>query len=181
MVRASTKESNPAGGGLIPAGRYHFSIEEAKEVVNGDRVNVEVHVTALAGTNPAGVGSTYKDFFPVVGKAVDRLFSLAVATGVLSKDTWNAAKQADADIEVNETEMIGRTFCGEIQLKEYKGQNAEHQGKHFPSLDFRIWSPTDPKAADIPKDPAVMKSLGVAAPAATPVAAAANGDGWGDL
>lgn len=160
MVKCATSEANLDVGGMIEAGRYHFAIDSQTLRNYDGRETIEVDLVVLSGTNQAMVNRKHKEFFSLDGKAVGRFFQLAMAAGLTTKDALKAAQDSGAEVEIDETLLPGRTFCGEVRLEEYRGRKAENQGKSFPQLGFRLWSPLSKEAADIPKDPTVMAMLG---------------------
>lgn len=159
MVGVDTSESKPdAGSGGVEAGEYHWMIEEVDVESNDNGQSLKVICSVLAGTTAGQVGHKQTEFFQLAGKAVDRLRRLLVATHMMTDEQWRA--RIGQPLEFDEALLKGRQFCARVKLEPYRGKKAEHQGKHFPAMNFDIWSVWDEKAKHIPKDQELLAMLG---------------------
>lgn len=166
MVVADTSESRPdAGAGMVEAGEYHWVIEEVNAETSDFGTSLKVVSSVLAGTTPGQTGKKQTEFFQCSGKAVDRLRRLLVATQIMTDEEWVA--RIGQPLEFDERLLKGRQFCARIKMDPYRGNKEEHKGKHFPAMNFDIWSIWDEKAKHIPKDPEMLSLLG-SPPAAAP-------------
>lgn len=172
MVKVATHDTNPDGGGGIDKnGEYHFTIESYEDggFSSDDSPQFRIEFQCHAGTESGQAGKKFSDFFPYAGKRAGRFLQLACAVGLITKEQWKAAKEGNADIEIDENDLIGRQLCMGVTMEPYKGKNEEkaqqYQGRLFPNVGFNIWGVFDDRSAKIPKDPTLMKML--KAPAST--------------
>ena len=162
MVRVPTAETNPDGGSgdwLSNIGGFHFFVEDVQEGVSKEKQTPSLDVTCvvLAGTDQSQVGRKTVNSLYLTPKNYNKLAEFAIAVGLITREDWKTAKDAGTDLEFDEQQMIGRSFCAEVEWDEYNG-------KKRPKIGFKVWDPRDPKAAHIPKD-----------------AAGASGEDWGAL
>ena len=136
--------TNDYSSGMLEAGIYHFAIAGVKP----DNSNLIVECKILAGTTPGQVGKTQNEYFNLSGKALNRLFALAIATGLkpigeqapLTSQRLQQLQAQGQPCNIDENQFIGRSFIGEIQMEKYVGQDPEKQDKSYPRLGFRIHS-----------------------------------------
>jgi hypothetical protein len=123
-------------------------------------VSLKVAFSVLAGTDHAQVGKRITEYFQVDGKAVDKLYNLAEAVGLLTAEQRRAAAEAGVGLEVDETLMKGRTCCGEIKMEPNMRQNPATGAREidpekpgpFPKIGFRTFAVGSKKAEGIPLD-----------------------------
>ncbi len=158
MVRASTSETNPDGGGsgIKHDCDCHLMCEKV-ELSHGNQdgvesLSVKCEFVVLASTVKEEVGKKINEFFPVAGKAAGKFLNLAVAAALITKDQWRQAREQAADIEIDENQLRGRQICAEVRLEKYVGKKVEYQGKSFANIGFRTYHPLDPKCTAWPKD-----------------------------
>jgi hypothetical protein len=193
MVRVNAGMANPEGGPSVPPGRYHAVVESAVLEDNGTKLKVTFKF--LAGTNVAGVGKTFTDWFHFTDKAMGRAFQLAVALGFLTKAQWKQAHEGQLEVDLPLEKSAGLQLCLELVMMPYGGQKPEYQGKLFANVansGFAMWHVLDEKCQDIPKEPnyynlalqmaqkqtATTQAAAQAAPGQAPAAAPAT-SGWG--
>lgn len=183
-----TQEFKEAGP--LENGTYHLRIDTIAQEYGA----LKVGMTVLAGTKPEMAGRKLSEMFNLEGKALNRLYVLAMACGIvpigdaapLNPKRLEQLKASGQNCDIDEQHFIGRSFIGTSELKPYQGKKEELAGKSFPNLDFRIYSvwksqelacPLDQANAQymaglVPK-PASMTPPPPAAPPAAPVAPAA--------
>jgi hypothetical protein len=188
MVKANTADTNPdGGGGGLQPGKYHFLInkveveerqkqdweksppedvfDEHGEPVMQPTVVVTWEVLAgvlaksATGTIDDMVEKNHKEYFNLGGKATGRFFQLCAATDVYSKEQWKVDRESGVEVDIDETELDGRQFFGEIQLEEQK--TGKNKGQKFPRIGFRIWHPFHDhgKVKDIPRNEEMFSML----------------------
>ena len=128
--------------GMLDAGTYHFGISKS-EVGKSGKLEVECHI--LAGTTGGQVGKRQTEFFGLDGKALNRLYSLAIACGIvpvgdaapLTSQRLQQLQASKQPCNLDEAQFVGRSFIGEVVLEEYKGQDPEKAGRRYPNIVFR--------------------------------------------
>jgi hypothetical protein len=146
MVRAEAGETNP-NGQYIGQGLCHLMILRAVEGGGDDAGKLLVDVNVLASTNPANTRITQTEKFAISGKGAGRLFMMLVATGIITKEQWEAAKEANQGINFDEKLLHGRQFGAGFEPEEFNG-------KTYNKMGFRIYSLDDPAMEKCPKDQA---------------------------
>lgn len=166
MVKVVTSDvdMHKGGGPRIGNDKCHMMIEESMVVEGNYGTQVKVEMTALAPENL--IGAKYTEFFGFTDKdgnhspgAVKRFLLFCVKAGLMTLEQADA-QAATGEIDIDETELVGRSVCVDFKLKPYKGQKAEHQGKSFPEMGFGVFSPLDKETDGWPKDPTIMAMLG---------------------
>lgn len=146
----------------------HLWIEEAVAESGNKGVSVRVKATVKAATDSAQVGKSITEFFQIEGNAVDKLYNLAEAVGLITAQQRAAAAKAGVGMEIREDLMRGRQFCAQIKMEPNMrknpttGQNEVDPEKPgpYPRLGFNTFGVFDDKAKAIPKDPALLAMLG---------------------
>jgi hypothetical protein len=158
--------------------KAHLIIERAEAKTNDRGTTVEIKFNLLAATDPSQVGKSLTEFFQTDGGAVDKLYNVAEAVGLITHDQRKAAAEAGVGMNIDEMAMKGRQLCGEIKMELNQRKNPatgqletdpEKPGP-FPRVGFRTFALTSPKAKDIPKDPQFLAMLGKQPPPAPPTA-----------
>lgn len=158
--------------------KCHLMIERAEAKTNDRGTTVEIKFNLLAATDPTQVGKSVTEFFQTDGAAVDKLYNVAEAVGLITHDQRKAAAEAGVGMNIDEMAMKGRQLCGEIKMELNQRKNPatgqletdpEKPGP-FPRIGFRTFALTSPRAKDIPKDPQFLAMLGKQPPPAPPTA-----------
>lgn len=131
--------------GMLDGGIYHFGISKSEVGKSG---KLEVECKVLAGTTGGQVGKHQTEFFGLDGKALNRLYSLAIACGIvpvgdaapLTPQRLQQLQAAGQPCNIDEAQFVGRSFIGEVVLEEYKGADPEKAGRKYPNVGFRIHS-----------------------------------------
>jgi hypothetical protein len=154
--------------------KAHVMIDSA-EAKGGDRgTSVEVKFSILACTDPLQVGKTITEFLQCEGNAVDKLYNVAEAIGQITHEQRIAAAQGGMGMDIDETQWKGRQLCVEIKMEPNMRKNLatgqyevdpEKPGP-FPRVGFRSFAVTSPRAADVPKDAAMLQAAGIKLPTA---------------
>lgn len=148
--------------------KAHLIIERAEAKTNDRGTTVEMKFNILAATDPSQVGKSLTEFFQTEGGAVDKLYNVAEAVGLITHEQRKAAAEAGHGLEIDECAMKGRQLCGEIKMELNQRKNPatgqletdpEKPGP-FPRIGFRTFALTSPRAKDIPKDPQFLAMLG---------------------
>jgi hypothetical protein len=143
--------------GMLDGGIYHFLISKSA-VGNSGKLEVECQI--LAGTTGGQVGKRQTEFFGLDGKALNRLYSLAIACGIvpvgdtapLTPQRLQQLQAAGQPCNIDEAHFVGRSFIGEVVLEEYKGNDPEKAGRKYPNIGFRIHSVYKSKEFNCPLD-----------------------------
>lgn len=146
----------------------HLMVEDVSlETKNG--VSVKCVFTVLASTDPSQVGKTQTEYYPVDGKAVDKLYNLAEACGLITAQQRKAAAEQGVGLEIREDLLKAKQLCAKIQMEPNMRKNPatgatevdpEKPGP-YPRIGFRTFAVTDAKAKDIPKDQQFLALMGV--------------------
>jgi hypothetical protein len=159
-------------------------IEDAVAETNDRGTTVRVKFNILAATDASQVGKSVTEYLQCDGGAVDKLYNVAEAVGLITHDQRKAAAEAGRGLEIDEVAMKGRQLAGEIKMELNQRKNPstgvletdpEKPGP-FPRIGFRTFALASPRAKDIPKDQQFLAMLsGGPAPVrpqqATPAAA----------
>ena len=129
-------EDDAHRGNAPKPGMYHVLIAEVNDTFDKfDKVIVEFII--LAGTVPGQEGLKLTEFFATTEKAMPRLVTLAIATGLL---------QPGERREVEFTDAIDREII--IKVDERKGQD----GKVYTNITWDgMWSLNHPTVAEVPR------------------------------
>ena len=153
--------------------KAHVMIDSAEAKTNSYGTTVETKMSILACTDPSQVGKTITEFLQCEGNAVDKLYNVAEAIGQITHEQRLAAAQNGVGMEIDETAWKGRQLCVEIKMEPNMRKNLatgqyevdpEKPGP-FPRVGFRSFAVTSPRAADIPKDAAMLQAAGIKLPA----------------
>jgi hypothetical protein len=150
----------------------HLMIDSAEAQTNQYGTSVVTKFSILAATDPAQVGKTITQFLEVEGKAVDKIYNISEAIGQITHEQRAAAAQQGVGLEIDETQWKGRQLCGQIKMEMKQRKNLatgqyEDDPEHpnpYPQLGFRYFAVTSPRAADIPKDAAMLQAAGIVLP-----------------
>lgn len=159
-----TADTNPQGGGDYiaydsnkDAGLYHFCVHDTEEPKN-DGGDVKVIFEVLAPEKAKGkkwnefLGVFDKDGEFSAGKC-NRLMEFAVATGLISREEWEAAKVNGDVLNIELSEAIGRSCCIDLRWNSKGGKDKNGQLE----AGFRIYDPFSDAAKDFPKDKEFLK------------------------
>jgi hypothetical protein len=156
----------------------HLMIDSAMAQTNQYGTSVVAKFSILAATDPAQVGKTIQQFLEVEGDAVDKLYNLAEAIGRITREQRVAAAQQGVGMDFPEEpdgQLIGfkgQQTCGQIKMVKKQRKNLatgqyEDDPEHpnpYPQLGFRYFAVTSPRAADVPKDAAMLQAAGIKIP-----------------
>ena len=152
--------------------KAHVMIDSAEAKTNQYGTTVETKMSILACTDPSQVGKTITEFLQCEGNAVDKLYNVAEAIGQITHEQRLAAAQGGVGMDIDETQWKGRQLCVEIKMEPNMRKNLataqyevdpEKPGP-FPRIGFRSFSVTSPRAADIPKDAAMLQAAVIKLP-----------------
>ena len=140
--------------------RCHLLVEDY-ELTTQYGTAVKVSFIVLASTDPAQKGKAHSEFFPCEGKAVDKFYNLAEATGIITAEQRKAAAKAGQGMNVDETLLKGAQCCAEIKMEPNMRKNPAtgvsevdpDKPGPYPRIGFRSFAVNSDKAKDIPKDP----------------------------
>jgi len=137
----------------------HLLIEDCSvETQYGTAVKCVFQV--LAASDASQKGKQVSEFFPCEGKAVDKLYNLAEAAGIITAEQRKAAADAGLGLDIDESLFKGRQICASVKMEPNMTKN-EATGKYepdkekpgpYPRIGFRTFSVHSPKAIRIPKD-----------------------------
>jgi hypothetical protein len=153
---------------MIDANCKCHLIIEAQEVSTQHGTAVKCKFQVLAATDPSQKGKEHSEYFPAEGKAVDKLYNLAEAVGIITPEQRKAAAQAGQGLAIDENLLEGRQLCAEIVMEPNMRKNAvtgqlevdPDKPGPFPRIGFRTFGVNSPKAADVPKDAQFLGMLG---------------------
>ena len=137
----------------------HLLVEDATVETSQYGTSIKAKFLVIGSTDPQQVGKSVTEFFSCGGKAVDKLYNLAEAVGMITGKQRKAAAEGGVGLEIDETLFKGRQLCGRIELESKVVQDAN--GKYipdpassttYPRLGFRTFAVDSAKAKDIPKD-----------------------------
>ena len=145
------------GGGQSAApGKAHVVVESFSEYASrGDHV---VEFEVVAHDRPDQIGVIHKEYFSSSSKAIWRLRTLCVATGVHTAEEFARAKEEGRGFDMNTDATVGRQLYIELQEK-------EHNGNWQVKIDGRMFAVNDPKCRDWPTQPGILKRAGIPTPA----------------
>ena len=138
----------------------HLMVEDATAETSSYGTSVKAKFSVLAATDPGQVGKSITEFFQCEGKAVDKLYNLAEAVGIVTPEQRKAAAAQGVGMDIDETAFKGKQLCGQIKMEANMRKNPvtgayeedpEKPGP-YPRLGFRTFSVHDKKAEGIPKD-----------------------------
>lgn len=139
--------------------KAHVMVDDAV-VESGRSVSVRAAFSILACTDPAQVGKRITEYFQVDGAAVDKFYNLAEAAGLLTHEQRKQAAERGVGLEIDETQLKGRTVCVEIKMEPNMRKNPatganeidpEKPGP-FPRIGFRTFAVGSKKAEGVPLD-----------------------------
>lgn len=145
----------------------HLMIDDAVAETSTYGTSVKVKFSVLACTDSSQVGKSLTEFFQVDGGAVDKLYNIAEAVGLITHEQRKAAAERNVGMDIDETRMKGRQLCAEIKMEQNMRKNVatgnyevdpEKPGP-FPRIGFRSFGVFSPKAKDIPKDQQFVRML----------------------
>ena len=160
--------------------KCHLLIEDYS-VETENSTSIKCVFSVLAATDASQVGKRQTEYFPCEGKAVDKLYNLAEAVGIITHDQRRKAAEGGVGLDIDETLLKGRQCCAEIKMEPNMRRNAatgtmevnpEKPGP-YPKIGFRTFAVTSDKAKDVPKDPQFLALLGKQAAAPSQPAAPA--------
>jgi hypothetical protein len=148
----------------------HLMVEDASVEHSQNGISVKCVFNVLASTDPAQNGKTQTEYYQVDGKAVDKLYNLAEACGLITVAQRKAAAEQGVGLEIDETQLKGRQLCAQVKMEPNMRKNPATGANEidplkpgpYPRIGFRTFSVTDAKAKDIPKD---QQFLGIIAQA----------------
>lgn len=151
MVRVEgkdTKETNPDGGGLLGVGKHHVLCESQELKSNDYGMQVAVKLKCLASSDPLSVGLVRTEYLDAQGKGAGRLWTFAVAVGVITKEEWKRATDDGDDVEIDETLFPGRQLLIEYRDEKYTATRGENKGKEISKVgaSFRMYPLNGPEA-----------------------------------
>lgn len=163
--------------------KCHVMVEDCTvETSQRGDVSLKVRFGILAATDPQQVGKTITEFLQVDGKAVDKLYNVAEAIGLITHDQRRNAAEQGVGLEIDETQFKGKQLCCEIKMEPNMRRNPatgatevdpEKPGP-FPRIGFRTFGIGTKKAEGIPLDQRMLALAGRNPPTAPPAAGVAQ-------
>lgn len=161
MVKIPTKGTDPekTGGGdyIDQEGKFHFSVEGARDLSESDKPRIEFDFVVLGATAHGQEGRKHKESFYLLGAddsktatCHNRLLKFLCAIGLYDEAQWKAAKDAGnaPDIDFDPDAAIGMQFCTHVTLK----PGTKNPSQKFSNIGFDFWAVGDEESDDIPKN-----------------------------
>ena len=169
MVRASSQGIGDGSSGKVALGKYHMIVNEAKaDVYNGEEVGFDLTVEILGGTVADQENKVMK--FQTFRADWDSFWDLVAALGLTDKvsgeaftmarlqahrEAKKAGKAVDFDCDFDPEECVGRQFFADVVTEKKKDGTV----KAFPRIGREIYSVTDDRAKDIPRNQDMIDEL----------------------
>jgi hypothetical protein len=77
---------------------------------------------------PNQEGQVHKDYFSKTTKAAGRMYTLAIATGLITLDQFQAAKKAGQSMTIDFMQAVDRQLCVDLHEEEYQGKTKTKAG-----------------------------------------------------
>lgn len=158
MVRVANNEAKAGGDGFIDQpGWYHVIIDTVTlDEANQYGPQLTVELSCVGPPNSPYVGKGKKEWLPITGTTVGKLWRFGIATGLVLGDgramTDELYKQVcgngkdivgtQEEVDIPEQDAVGRQCCVKVSIYKEK-----------PSIGFDWYAIGDPRAKDCQLDP----------------------------
>lgn len=158
MDFGGAKKESDLGQVNVAPGKYHAKIKQVSFAKMGEYTTLRVVFKILAGTEESMIGKIHTENFFINDNNMERLKLIAVRIGLVTE------AELDRKIRVQWKVAEGRQVVILIDSRKFHNNKTNREETRSQITYDGIWSVTDERVADVPKDAEYLSYAGLVAP-----------------